>query len=591
MLKDLAKDPIPYLPADKLWTAEVALASYTTKENVNRSIAEQLGGDHCHAVNHLMRLPGTINWPTAAKKRRGRVPVMSAIERADCGLVYAADRLARYFPPVAPLADRAEVDIGEVEPLDFADLDLPKSHPLYATLMFPEDDGSKAMLLAAGDLYRAGFDEEVIAGILMNEDIPASAHAHRQSNPRRAVLRAISRIVGDAENSARSGGEAGAGSRSADSGASPTGAASVADALRSALLEPADWEGQPIPPREYAIEGLIPLHIVAAMTGDGAVGKSLLMQGAATSMALGAQFLGRRCHRTNAAYITAEDAGRELWERQDAICRSLDVRLSDLRGRLVLASLVAMAEKALTHLGRDDRLRPTALYEAMRDLIVERGLGFLVLDNAGHFYGGNEIIRDQVVYFLGLLNKLAVETGCTIILISHPNKSGASYSGSTAWRNQVRLQLHLSKPDDAAADPHLRLLTLEKANYAPAGDPIRVIWHHGAMVLESAVPESDRSFDAVKQQQDNLFLTCLDSLLEQQVNVSASKQAGNYAPRIFAQRREVRGLNAKQLEECMDRLFARKLIEVGELPFRSSDRKRIDGVRRAARTVVDDDPM
>lgn len=50
MLKDLTKEPIPYLPADKLWTAEVALAAYTTKENVTRIV-------HNDAMSWLLEEP------------------------------------------------------------------------------------------------------------------------------------------------------------------------------------------------------------------------------------------------------------------------------------------------------------------------------------------------------------------------------------------------------------------------------------------------------------------------------------------------------------------------------------------------------
>ena len=36
-------------------------ASLAEVESVNRSLAERLGGDHCHNIDRLMRLPGTVN--------------------------------------------------------------------------------------------------------------------------------------------------------------------------------------------------------------------------------------------------------------------------------------------------------------------------------------------------------------------------------------------------------------------------------------------------------------------------------------------------------------------------------------------------
>lgn len=39
----------------------------------NRRLAAALGGDSCHSLDHLMRLPGTVNLPTPTKVARGRV--------------------------------------------------------------------------------------------------------------------------------------------------------------------------------------------------------------------------------------------------------------------------------------------------------------------------------------------------------------------------------------------------------------------------------------------------------------------------------------------------------------------------------------
>ena len=49
-----------------------------TPENVerlemyNRGLSKALGGDHCHNIDRLMRLPGTVNLPNAKKRKAGR---------------------------------------------------------------------------------------------------------------------------------------------------------------------------------------------------------------------------------------------------------------------------------------------------------------------------------------------------------------------------------------------------------------------------------------------------------------------------------------------------------------------------------------
>ena len=42
-------------------------------ERLNAGIARKLGGDKCHNIDRVMRLPGTINVPNAKKRKAGRV--------------------------------------------------------------------------------------------------------------------------------------------------------------------------------------------------------------------------------------------------------------------------------------------------------------------------------------------------------------------------------------------------------------------------------------------------------------------------------------------------------------------------------------
>lgn len=570
------------------------MADFTSLEavtGINRSIAEQMGGDHCFAVNQPMRLPGTINHPTAAKRKRGRVPALATIEQPDNGRVYAPAALTRYFPPVAPAADRAEVDIGEVEPLDFAALGLSKLHPLYATLMLPSgDDGSKDALLAAGDMHRAGFNEQRIAGILLNEDIPAAAHVHRQANPHRAVLRILQRVIGDAENGAGGAGEGGAGSRAADRGARAPGTSSGAEAQPLDLIDAGWLAGKPAEQRTWTIEPAVPPRQVTLYTAQGGGGKSYTALTMAAAVSLGALAFGMQTQQGAAIYLTCEDDDEENHRRLIGVANSLNAGLDRFAGKLFMKSLVERRDKGLARIDQNsNKLHIAALFYELRATILATKPTLVILDNVAHLFEGNENIRAHVAAFIGLLNSLALETDCAIILIGHPNKAGDSFSGSTAFQNQVRSHLHLEVDDD---DPDLRTLTLAKANYGRLRDPIKLRWNRGAFRLDSEVAEDDPSrFDALKHRQDELFLACLDAATDRNVNASASKNAGNYAPKLFATMREARDLRAKELEESMARLFARKRIEVGELPFRSPDRKRIDGVRRASGWEVDDAPM
>ncbi|MBA3511842.1 AAA family ATPase [Sphingomonas sp.] len=497
---------------------------------------------------------------------------------------YSLAALAEAYPPLDATADRPEVEIGDYTLLTADDLGLGPHDPIRVMIDRPQgDDRSKDAYWCALDMLRAGYSEEQIVGVLMNPDNAVSGHVLDNERP----LRAATRSLEAAKRTLARNGQGEPEGRGAGSNAGEASGTAQRPALP--LLDPAEWAGKDVPPREWSINGLFLANSLAALTGPGAAGKSLLMQQAATAVAAGARFLGMNTVQGNAAYITAEDDTRELHERQVSICTTLGIDLTNLSGRLHLASLIELADKALVRAGRNDRLLASELFAALRQVIEDHGLKFLALDNAGHFYGADENVRSHVVAFLGLLSKLALETGCSIVLISHPNKSGSTYSGVTAWQNQVRVQAHLQKPENEQ-DSNVRELRLEKANYAPPGEPIRMLWHHGAFTLEDEVPADDASrTSALRLRQNEIFYACLAAVTARQQSASAGNSSPYYAPRLFAPMTEALGMTVEDFERTMHRLLSAGAIETGPLPFnRPSSRNKAEGLRRTGRRQEDD---
>ena len=62
-----------------LWRLAQPSTEFDRAERINMWIAQQLGGDNCHNIDRLLRLPGTINLPNAIKRAAGRVPVVARV--------------------------------------------------------------------------------------------------------------------------------------------------------------------------------------------------------------------------------------------------------------------------------------------------------------------------------------------------------------------------------------------------------------------------------------------------------------------------------------------------------------------------------
>lgn len=345
------------------------------------------------------------------------------------------------------------------------------------------------------------------------------------------------------------------------------------------LLDLAEWAERDPRPSEWALKGFIPLRELTYLTGPGSSGKSLFGQQYATCSSTGVAFMGVETSRAPTLYVTCEDSPDELERRQKAICEALGVDRRSLSGSLNLSSLQGEMENALVSFGAAGRIQFSSTYHALKRTVRKAGARQLVLDNVAHFFGGNENIRSEVAAFTNLLNRLALDLDISILLIGHPNKAGAEWSGSTAWENQVRSRLYL-KIENEDLDPDTRILTAAKANMAPKGATLRFRWHKGAFVRDEDLSRDQRGARArtIRDRLDeDLFLTCLREFTRQKRAVS-ERYSRSYAPAVFATLPDSRDIGKKRLEAAMNSLFKCGRIERAEL-WKDDSRKWVIGLR------------
>lgn len=83
-----------------------------------RGIAERIGGDSAISIDRSIRLPGTVNYPDAKKRAKGRIPAPVKLLHLDMDRKYSLDD----FPRAAPKPKRAVGDIWDVQgPTELSD--------------------------------------------------------------------------------------------------------------------------------------------------------------------------------------------------------------------------------------------------------------------------------------------------------------------------------------------------------------------------------------------------------------------------------------------------------------------------------------
>lgn len=259
-----------------------------------------------------------------------------------------------------------------------------------------------------------------------------------------------------------------------------------------------DTSGEPPPRREWLAGdesmGWLPAGRLALLTGEGGAGKSRLALQLAAAVAGGGREVlpstrpGDRAEEDNGPVVASAEprpvALIGFEDETDEAARRL---------RWIAAAGIAAAGKTgdgLRYLdaaafgplwAAPDRYESgdwTPFGRAALDWLASiEGLALAVLDPLAAVYGGNENDRGEVRRFLASLNAWAAETGVAVLIVAHPPKTGANYSGSTDWRNGVRALWTLAteavggyeKPADGEAEARGRCLTLDKASYGRDG--------------------------------------------------------------------------------------------------------------------------
>ncbi len=184
------------------WNLKEPTSDLRRVEASNLAISKALGGDNCHNIDRIMRLPGTVNLPNAKKKKAGRKPELARIVKADWSLTYSLDDLPQTDKP-GPAESKGAVEQDQpVIPIDMDALPL-SMLPVTRTLIELGDDPerprdkpgarfrsrSEAVYRVACDLGRAGCPVHIIAGVFINPAFGIARSVLEKKRPVHYALR------------------------------------------------------------------------------------------------------------------------------------------------------------------------------------------------------------------------------------------------------------------------------------------------------------------------------------------------------------------------------------------------------------------
>ena len=171
--------------------------NYVEFERYNKALAAVLGGDNCHNVDRILRLPGCLNLPNKGKRAKGQVEATAKVIEYDPSRVYSLDQFKQSMTEEDILPKQSvrgctavtalDIDLSNIPRLaDIDDLDrwsVPdrlKALIVQGDLRDVEgpkegDDSRSAWLFdVVCNLHRAGVEDDVIYSIITDPDFGIS---------------------------------------------------------------------------------------------------------------------------------------------------------------------------------------------------------------------------------------------------------------------------------------------------------------------------------------------------------------------------------------------------------------------------------
>jgi RecA-family ATPase len=262
-----------------------------------------------------------------------------------------------------------------------------------------------------------------------------------------------------------------------------------------------------------------------------------------------------------AFYIGTEDDADELHIRLAAIAEHYGVTFQELiDGGLLALCLLGQDAVLCASNSKSGTVETTQLYKRLYQAAGDIKPKNISIDTLSRAYFGSEIDRSQVYAFAQHMQALAMVTGGSVTVLSHPSltgiNSGTGLSGSTAWHGACRFRMVLKgvKPDDGEQpDNDLRELQFKKNQYGPTAETIALRYQRGLFLSVSGMSSLDKL--AREARIDDIFLAGLRQLQQQGRDVMHGSTSREFGPTLITELPDAKahGITKRELIASMER--------------------------------------
>ncbi|MEX2125602.1 MAG: primase-helicase family protein [Woeseia sp.] len=173
----------------------------------NVQLERLFGADHCHNIDHIMRVPGTVNIPDAKKRKKGRVPALAKLVSAP-NYTHPNRNFTKAEPrrddPTKAFPSAASVLLGEATRISSVDDLDPWNVPDRVRVVIvqgrdpdnpKEGDNSRSAWLfdVCCNLLRAAVPDDVVYSIITDPDWAISESVVERKDSHSYALRTIAR--------------------------------------------------------------------------------------------------------------------------------------------------------------------------------------------------------------------------------------------------------------------------------------------------------------------------------------------------------------------------------------------------------------